>query len=157
MKRVFSLIFNAWIAVVIACQPIGQSRDSSVLQPGDEIGGMIYHRHIRCASTPGILFSRPTRRSRHVGRLPGSFLAQAGDRAHSWFGRSGFANLRLDSAGLGTLLGRTTIGLGGFWCISLRCARFGAESFPCSGSLPRGQGPGCDPHKSVAWRAHLVR
>jgi hypothetical protein len=42
MKKTLLLIFSLWItAVVIACQPANQSTDNSMLQPGDEIDGMV--------------------------------------------------------------------------------------------------------------------
>lgn len=41
MKKVLLLSFSLIIAVVIACQPVGQSTDNAMLKPGDEIEGMI--------------------------------------------------------------------------------------------------------------------
>lgn len=41
MKKVLLLNFNVLIAVLIACQPVGQSTDNSMLKPGDEIDGMV--------------------------------------------------------------------------------------------------------------------
>ena len=41
MKKVLLLSFNVLIAVLIACQPVGQSMVTSMLEPGDQIDGMI--------------------------------------------------------------------------------------------------------------------
>ena len=42
MKKVWLLSFNLLIVVVgVACQPVGQSTDKSMLKPGDEIDGMV--------------------------------------------------------------------------------------------------------------------
>lgn len=41
MKNILLLGFNVLLAVVIACQPVEQSTDNSILKPGDEINGMV--------------------------------------------------------------------------------------------------------------------
>jgi hypothetical protein len=41
VKKVLLLSFSLLIAAVISCQRVGQSRDNSLLKPGDEIGSMI--------------------------------------------------------------------------------------------------------------------
>ena len=41
MKKVLLLSFNVLLAVLIACQPVGQSMVTSMLKPGDEIDSMV--------------------------------------------------------------------------------------------------------------------
>lgn len=41
MKKFWLLSFNLLIIVVIACEPVRQSTDRSMLKPGDEIDGMV--------------------------------------------------------------------------------------------------------------------
>ena len=58
MKKVLLLSFSLLIAVVIACQPVGQSTDNSMLKPGDEIDGMVITTGIS-ESPPLLAFCSP--------------------------------------------------------------------------------------------------
>ena len=41
MKKMWLVSFNLLIVIVVACQPVRQVTENSMLKPGDEIGGMV--------------------------------------------------------------------------------------------------------------------